>query len=250
MFFRRGRRERRAEETEPYWRQRGWQWSAVFLFLVFAVGGLVTLLAPGSDAGARPAAEGPLSDAADRGDARPGGCATDDRAGAAAPTGPPEDLTWRTLGIARVPVSATAGPTRFDGDVWWCYAHTPTGAALAATVILGHMSEPGWRTVTDQQLVDGGARRMFEFLRSRSEDTVRPPNGAPASVHMGFSLTSYTSTKATVALLIKGDEGFTATSVQLRWDGGDWKVLPQGSGSLYSEPTTASNTTGYVLWGA
>lgn len=252
------RGQRRTEESGPYWRQPGWQLSAGFLALVVVIGGLVALTTAatggigGETAEAAAASEGPLSAGAPLTGGRPEGCATDDSGGggdAAAERGP-EDIEWRTLGVGRVPVSPSAGPTRFQGALWWCFAHTPAGAALAATVIPSQMSEAHWRTVTEQQVVAGAGRDMFEFQRSLSPDTARRRDGSPASSYVGFSLTAYTPGAATVSLLIKGGQGFTATSVQVRWSDGDWKVQPLIDGSLYTEMTTVQDTNGYLLWGA
>ncbi|MET8829997.1 hypothetical protein ABZX40_30885 [Streptomyces sp. NPDC004610] len=250
------RRQRRTEESGPYWRQPGWQLSAGFLALVVVIGGLVALTSAatggvGGGPAETAASEGPLSAGAPLADGgRPEGCTTDDSAGEMPPKAGPGDIEWRTLGVGRVPVSASAGPTRFQGDLWWCFAHTPAGAALAATVIPSQMSESGWRTVTEQQLVPGAGRDMFEFQRSLSPDTSRRRDGSPASSYVGFSLTAYTPEAATVSLLIKGGQGFTATSIQVRWSDGDWKVRPLIDGSLYTEMTTVQDTNGYLLWGA
>ncbi|MFJ4685191.1 hypothetical protein [Streptomyces sp. NPDC088789] len=252
MWLRRGAR---AEESEPYWRQRSWQWSAGFLGIAVVVGGLLALTSPGTeDAGAdparRPAGSGPLAGSAALKDGeRPGGCTTDDRAGDRLPEAAPKDLKWREIGIGRVPVSASAGPTRFQDEVWWCFAHTPMGAALAATVIPTQMSEPGWRTVTEQQLVPGDGREMFTFMRSQSPDRARRTDATPASTYVGVSVLAYTREAATVSLLIKGDQGFVATSVEVRWSGGDWKVQAGGDGSLYTEVSAVQDTNSYLLWG-
>ncbi|MFE2041333.1 hypothetical protein ACFXAZ_10450 [Streptomyces sp. NPDC059477] len=248
------RRQPRAEESGPYWRQPSWQLSAGFLAVVVVIGGLLALTSAATgDTAAEPAeataSEGPLSGAPPAG-GRPEGCATDDSAGDAPPKAAPEDIDWRPLGVARVPVSASAGPTLFQGAVWWCFAHTPAGAALAATVIPTQMSESGWRTVTEQQLVAGPGRDMFEFQRSLSADTARRTDGSPVSSYVGFSLIAYTPDAATVSLLIKGGQGFTATAVEVRWSDGDWKVQAGVDGSLYSQMTTVQDTNSYLLWGA
>ncbi|MEU6356202.1 hypothetical protein ABZ896_44000 [Streptomyces sp. NPDC047072] len=250
MFLRRLRQD--DDDSEPYWKQRSWQMSAGFIALVIVMGALVALTSSGSDstgggtARAR-ASDGPLSGTATLVDGRPKDCATDDSAGDALPTAVPKDITWRTIGVVQVPVSASAGPTRFQGALWWCYAHTPTGAALAATAIIAQMSEPGWRTVADQQVVAGTGQKMFVFQRSQVADTARRTDGSSSSC-VGFTVVSYTGEAATIALLIKGTEGFLTTSVQVRWDDGDWKVLAGSDGSLYSGLTTVQNAGRYLVW--
>ncbi|MEV6509143.1 hypothetical protein [Streptomyces sp. NPDC051642] len=246
------RGERRTEESGPYWKQRSWQASAGFLALVVVLGVIATLTSGSGTAGRAeaPASKGPLSGTVTKKDGRPGGCRTDDSAGDAIPTSVPEDISWHTLGIGRVPVSASAGPTRMQGAVWWCFAHTPMGAVLAATDIPTQMSGSQWRTVTDQQVVAGQGRELFVFQRTAVPDS-DGANAAPAtSSYAGFQVTSYTSGAAAVGLLIKNDQGYAKTTVYVRWSGGDWKIQPDGSGGLYSQLASEQSAVGYTLWGA
>ncbi|MEU9731292.1 hypothetical protein [Streptomyces sp. NPDC048002] len=248
------RSRRWAEEPEPYWKQRSWQWSAGFLAVVLVLGGIVALTS-GRDTGADPvraSESGPLSGDTALRDGRPSGCSTDDSGGDALPEAPPEDIRWRTLGVTRVPFSASAGPVRTTGDLHWCFARTPLGAVLAAHVIPSQMSGSGWRDVTEQQVVAGAGRDMFVFQRSTVQDIdsgERTGDTAVAS-YAGFTVTSYRRTTANVKLLLRTTQGYSATTIALRWSGGDWKVVPGGDGSLHS-PVTAvqGNTSGYTLWG-
>ncbi|MCX4737466.1 hypothetical protein [Streptomyces antibioticus] len=249
MKFR--RRERRLAESGPYYRQRGWQMSAGFLAVVVVVGGVVTALS-GSDATTgranAAASEGPLSRPSAPQDGRPRGCRTDDGADAESTETAPEDVTWRPLGVTKVPVSASAGPTLIQGPLWWCYAHTPTGAVLAAHVIPSHMSGSDWRTVTEQQVVAGQGRDMFEFQRATVRDT-DAPNGAEVASYAGFSVVSYEDTAAVIRLLLKSTQGYAVTTVSLRWSGGDWKVRPDDNGSLHSPVSAVQSAGGFTLWG-
>ncbi|MFI1169400.1 hypothetical protein ACH4UM_39025 [Streptomyces sp. NPDC020801] len=248
------RKQRSAEEPEPYWKQRSWQLSAGFLAVVLVLGGIVALTS-GQDTGAdrtSTAAPGPLSGGAAARDGRPQGCSTDDSTGDALPKAPPKDVSWHTLGITRVPVSVSAGPTRTTGTLRWCFARTPLGAVLAAHVIPSQMSGPGWRAAAQQQVVAGHGRDLFVFQRSTVQDIDGGERSGGTSVasYAGFSVTSYKSTAVTVKLLLRTGQGYAATTIVLRWSGGDWKVLPNSDGSLHS-PVTAvqGNTNGYTLWG-
>ncbi|WP_405465970.1 hypothetical protein OG783_22815 [Streptomyces jietaisiensis] len=246
-------RRRRAEESGPYWKQRNWQLSAGFLGLVVLLGGFVALKSDGD--GASPAAsEGPLSSGSVPAGGRPPGCHTDDDMGNMMPKKAPKDISWHTFGITRVPVSVSAGPTRTTGPVRWCFAHTPVGAALAATVIPSQMSGAHWKTISQQQVVAGGGRDMFEFQRSiiRNIDSAAQRNGGTSvGSYTGFSVNSYTSDTATIGLLLRNGQSYTTTDIQLRWDHGDWKVVPDGDGSLHTPVTTLQGSpSGYILWGA
>ncbi|TQJ87723.1 hypothetical protein FBY22_6568 [Streptomyces sp. SLBN-31] len=244
------RRQRRTEPSGPYWKQRNWQLSAGFLAVVVLLGGFVALTSDGDGAKAA-AAEGPLSHGSVLKSGRPKGCATDDSAGGALPKSAPKDISWHTLGIARVPVSASAGPTRTTGPMRWCYAHTPVGAALAATVIPSQMSGSGWKTVSRQQVVSGRGRDLFEFQRATVQDidSAAQSGGTSAGSYAGFSVTSYTRGAANVSLLIRTGQGYATTTIALRWSGGDWKVVPDDGGSLHTPVTTVQGSpSGYVLW--
>ncbi|MEU5629682.1 MULTISPECIES: hypothetical protein [Streptomyces] len=245
-------RRRRFEESGPYWKQRSWQLSAGFLGLVVLVGGFVALTSDGDGARAAAASHGPLTDNSLQPDGRPKGCHTDDNTGNTLPPKVPNDISWHTLGISRVPVSASAGPTRTSGPVHWCYAHTPVGAVLAATVIPSQMSGSGWRTASRQQVVAGYGRDVFEFKRAtvQDADNAAETGGAPVASYSGFSVTSYTSEAANVSLLIRGAQGYGTTSIQLRWEGGDWKIVPDGNGSLHTPvDIVQGDPHGYILWG-
>ncbi|MFE2336677.1 MULTISPECIES: hypothetical protein [Streptomyces] len=244
------RRQRKTEESGPYWKQRSWRLSAGFLGFVLVLGGFVALTADPED-NTLAAAEGPLSGDSARSEERPKGCRTDDSGGDKKSV--PKDVTWHSVGGAQVPVSASAGPTRTSGPMRWCYAHTPVGAALAATVIPTQMSGSDWKTISRQQVVAGRARDMFEFRRSTVPNIDDTAQGAGTSVgsYVGFTVSSYTSEAAHVSLLIRGVQGFASTTIQLRWSTGDWKVVPDDSGSLHTPVTMVQGKpAGYTLWGA
>lgn len=250
----------------PFYKQRGWINSAAFLgFLV--VMSLVAFVndngtGGGSDGTDTTAAadsrdllsglSGPLSPGDPhqvRGGpgGRPANCRTDDK-DTAAPTTTPADLRWRDLVTVRVPTSASAGPLHTDDSVWWCFAHTPTGAVLAAHIIPVQLSGTAWRAIAEQQLVPGAPRDTF--LAAKAEEAGET---APAKSNIGrfagFSLTSYTPDSATVRLLLTHPAGgYASMSVSLRWQDGDWKVAPLDDGSLYSS-ARQSKPDGFSAWG-
>ncbi|MEU9344695.1 hypothetical protein AB0D74_26210 [Streptomyces sp. NPDC048278] len=250
----------------PFWRQRSWQLSAGFFAVVLFVAAVVALTrsgGSGSGDGTVSARGGQVVALPTMNGGRPEGCATDDGTGdgtgdgteggtgggdTTPPTAVPTDVQWRDLSGSRVPVSASAGPTMTTGPVWWCFAHTPTGAALAAHVIPSQMSGSAWRTVARMQVVAGRGRDLFVTQRATVPDTPRGASGSSAS-YAGFSVVSYRKSAATVALLIKTASGYAATNVGLRWDDGDWKVAPAADGSLHTPVQTVSGTGGFLLWG-
>jgi hypothetical protein len=250
LFARRHRAEDDAPET-PFWQQPGWVISAGF-FVVVIVMAAVTWFARDESTPAPEAATEPLAAAVKlRGDARPQGCRT---AGtdSVVPETQPGDVQWRDLFGGRVPVSPSAGPTRTEGDLMWCYAHNPTGAALAAHVIPAQMSGADWRKAAELQLAPGRPRDVFIRLRGTVPD--RPVRQGTAGSFVGFAVVEYTPDAATVQLLIQSAQsagtggGYVSTEIALRWTGGDWKVLPRNDGTLYTPMNAQTQAAGYVMW--
>ncbi|SER82371.1 hypothetical protein [Streptomyces qinglanensis] len=279
-----GRERNEVADDAPFWKQRSWVYSAVFLgtALVMATFSYLTGADNGRADAATPvpkAVKGPLSPGAEGDDPlppgkRPHGCRTEDQdmkdadeegkqekkgeepgeekpgngLSSARPTAAPEDVVWKNLDGMHVPTSPSVGPTRFDGPVWWCYAHTPMGAVMAAHGVLTHMGTDDWRTVAEQQIVPGEGRDSFISQRSGLGPDL---DREDAGVYSGFLVGSYTRDRVQVRLLIKGvGGGLGATTVTMRWSGGDWKVEPQSDGTLYSASESTVSSGGFVRWGA
>ncbi|MFJ2264649.1 hypothetical protein ACIOKD_41420 [Streptomyces sp. NPDC087844] len=247
----------RAPEGEalPFWQQPGWRVSAGFIAIALATGllAVVTQGVDGAGAGADRVELGrsqPLVKNAAGPDRRatPGrktGCRTADLQ-TALPKSAPEDVQWRELVGTKVPTSTSAGPLLASGPLWWCFARTPMGAVMAAHVIPTQIGGSAWRTVADQQIVTGPRRDFFVAMRSTSSDAV---SGTPSASYAGFSVSSYSADKASVKLLIKGNQGtYFWTSVSVRWEDGDWKAVPQRNGSLFQPLSATSGTGGFLLW--
>lgn len=244
MFF---RRKHEPVYDGPFWTQRSWQLSAAFLAIVLVVGAVAVVVSGGDDA-APASNKSPLSVSSLTPEGRPLGCHTDDTTGETVP----KDVTWKAIGVSKVPVSPTAGPTHTTGTPWWCFAHTPVGAVIAAHSITAQMSEAGWKTVAQEQLMPGEGRNLFVFRRKTISGTgeERSRDATDPSSYAGFKVRDYDAKEATVTLLIKNSQGFMATSIDLEWSGGDWKIVVNGNGTLYSGLTAVQNAAGYHLWGA
>lgn len=241
------------EWEQPFWQQRGWILSAGFLLVLVVLGGY-TLMTRGGGDGSTGASDSPspshsAAPAGSKQDDRPAGCHTDD-SDQARPTASPKDLSWKADGTSLVPVSKSAGPLKFDGPVWYCFAHTPMGAVLAAHSIADHFGYPQWREVAERQLVPGPGQDAFIADRAKQSD--RPTSGQPdGSGYAGFSVLSYSRSQATVMILarIAGTDEYGTLSVTVRWQGGDWKVQPQADGSVYSGGSRVDGTDGFITWG-
>lgn len=248
------------EWEQPFWQTRGWVLSAGFL-LVLIILAVFQMVTSGGGEPAKTSADPTPSASATSGgkdkskgggsgsDARPAGCRTDD-SDQAKPTKVPTDFRWKADGTGLVPVSRTAGPLKYDGPVWSCYAHTPMGAVLAAQAITDHLSYPGWRKVAERQIVPGDGRDAL--IASRSQEDDKPTSGkADAGGYAGFTVLAYDKEKATVMLLLRGpNTSYGSASVSVQWQGGDWKVAPDPDGTIYSGMAEVSDTKGFTTWEA
>ncbi|MFH8470886.1 hypothetical protein [Streptomyces sp. NPDC017991] len=250
-------RRRNERPDGPFYMERGWISSAIFLafLLVMALvafmadSGNATLAAGSRDALAK--VQGPLSPGdpqhvRNKRSGRPHNCRTNDD-DSKVPTARPHDLRWRKLVAVMVPTLPDAGPTHVDPTMWWCFAHTPMGAILAAHIIPIEIGGPDWRTAVEQQVVSGKARDRL-VARRIAVDTADPAQSA-AGRFAGFSVRTYSAETADIRLLMTDPlGGYLSTSVSLRWREGDWKVSPQTDGSLYAA-AVKTEPNGFVVWG-
>ena len=246
------------EWEQPFWQQRGWILSAGFLLVLLVLAGFTWMTSgddgptgASADPSPTPTATSGGNDKGNGGgsDARPAGCRTDD-SDQAKPAKVPGDFRWKADGTGLVPVSKTAGPLKYDGPVWSCYAHTPMGAVFAAQAITDHLSYPGWRTVVDRQVVPGAGRDAL--IASRSQDDDKPTSGkADAGGYAGFSVLAYNKEEATVMLLLRGpNAAYGSASVSVRWQDGDWKLAPDTDGTVYAGMSQVAGTKGFITWEA
>ncbi|MFF7987729.1 hypothetical protein ACFZDK_53340 [Streptomyces sp. NPDC007901] len=251
-------RLRRERDAGPFYKQRAWVSSALFMAFLL----VTALTARLSDDGGRTEAadsrkalaglSGPLSP----GDpqqvrqgpgGRPDNCRTHDQ-DTAAPSVAPRDVRWKQLVAIMVPTTPSAGPLITGPALWWCFAHTAMGAVLAAHVIPVELSGPHWRAAAEQQVVPGAARDRFVVRKIAARTT--DPSKSAAGRFAGFSVSAYASTSATVNLLVTNPlGGYLSTPMSLRWRDGDWKLALRDDGYLYSA-TPESTPVGFVMWGA
>ncbi|MEU4569464.1 hypothetical protein [Micromonospora sp. NPDC023956] len=235
-----GREHRRSGADPPFWNERNWVLSAVFLAGAVLLATVVWLT---RDTGADPADPGPA--AVERRPAEAGACPPG-RTVASGPAVPPGDVTWRTLDAGkRVPVSASEGPST-AGPVLRCFARTPMGAVLAAHVIPTQLGGPEWRAVADRQVVTGRGR---EVLVARLDAATGSTAVRGGGSYAGYALLRYAPEAARVQVLVRsGSGGYVATVVELRWDGGDWKVAPTRTGAVHTSAEVITGSAGFTLW--
>jgi hypothetical protein len=253
-----GTRQKTLLPDGPFYKQRGWINAATFLALIVVMSA-VALVSGNTDMGVAATSRkelaglsGPLSPGDPqkvRGGpgGRPDNCRTSDR-NTARPASPPKGVRWQQILSIMVPTSPVDGPLHTEGTVWWCFAHTPMGAVLAAHVIPVELSGDSWRAVAEQQVVAGTARD--KYVISKAQNATADPGGGAVGRFVGFVLESYAENAATVQLLLTDPRGgYLSTSVSVHWRDGDWKVAMYDDGSLYSSVMRAE-PNGFVMWGA
>jgi hypothetical protein len=165
------------------------------------------------------------------------------------PASPPTDLKWRNIGALLVPISATYGPTKYNGQLWTCYRHDPMGAVLAAYEILAATITPDWRQVAEEQIVPGSAQQAY--IQAGETETL--PTLSPGEVvqPVGFEVVSYTPQEAIIMTLgTSGSSSYYQTDQRtLAWSGGDWKLQLEPDGRIGPDPQQISSANGFVLWG-
>jgi hypothetical protein len=166
------------------------------------------------------------------------------------PTTPPAGVQWQLYQRVALPYSATAGPHIIDGAIARGYAHTPTGALIAAIQIPARsLLSPGigWRQVVEQQVMPGPGRDRYRQLRGQV--TMDGPPDPRLTQIAGFRFVTYTPDLAVIQFVSKSSSGqLQVTTGTVQWSGGDWKQLLQPDGSLSPTAQVIPDLTGMVAW--
>lgn len=167
------------------------------------------------------------------------------------PDKPPADVTWTLFQGVALPTSRAAGPVRIIGPVYAGYAHTPTGALLAANQIgIRYVLTPGdgWRQVVQQQVLPGAGRDAFSKNRAKVTTTGMTP-GAYGQL-AGFRFVTYSSDVAVIQLVSRFSTGtLQLTTSTVRWTNGDWRLQLQPDGGTSPTAQRIDSLSGFVPWG-
>lgn len=168
----------------------------------------------------------------------------------ATPTTGPE-VQWQNVGGSWLPVSTTQGPgSRSATGPWTCFAHTPTGAVLAAWAIPARMtSAQDFAAVVKQQTLPGAGQtaRLKKGPGSGTSGELPTP--------IGFTVNGYDDRTATVTVYTRQLGVNLRCPSVVEWVGGakgDWllRLTPDG-GVWPSCERLPDNLTGidFVAWG-
>jgi hypothetical protein len=156
--------------------------------------------------------------------------------------------TWEYAGTTPIPVSDEFGPAdTTDAGIRTCFARTPEGAALAASVGVGYLLNADtvqpWR---EYALAAGPIRDQLLNTPPTGESSAEIRNEVTA-----FRLLSYDGDSARVDVGVtvtgNGKTGYLSAVIPLIWEDGDWKVNYSES-DLTARPAQLPNLAGYIYW--
>jgi len=225
--------------------------AAVILGIAVVVAGLVVAVGHGGS---------PVPDPA-LGSATP---AADAAASGSAGSAGPDAVTWSTVAGAKVPVSATAGPSDTNAGRARGFAHTPLGAVLAAANISVRLSPqvgPDVFAPTLREQVVGPDTDALSQHLDEDYQAARAqlglPYGAAAgrlySTTTGYQLDMHGADAATVRLLIEGPgqaggSVLVALVTHMQWTGADWALQAPNRGDWNTDAAVVTDTSGYTTF--
>ena len=160
----------------------------------------------------------------------------------------PTAVSWQFEADMLIPLQQEGGPAVTDRTgVRSCFAHSPTGAVLAAMVTLGQIRNPA---LTDDVLatrIAPGPGRNLAISEARVTRT--PRSEGDVAQFTAFKVIDYTTDRAIVYIAVQlDDRKVAALPVTLTWLRGDWKVVLQEDGSFNGsvQPDLLQSLDGYV----
>ncbi|UGQ12299.1 hypothetical protein LO772_01420 [Yinghuangia sp. ASG 101] len=171
------------------------------------------------------------------------------------PTQEPSELEWESYRGLAMPESRFSGPVGGSGSVSRCFAHTPTGALLAAMQISSRaVLAPDWRSVAQYQILPGPAAdefisRMTSLVGTAEPGLVRDVTGLMQPA--GFKFLGYSPDQAVIALAFSSESGVRMQSAvyTVIWNGDDWLLQAQPGGSVSALSQRPESLDGFVPWG-
>ncbi|NTW42675.1 MAG: hypothetical protein HGA44_22880 [Cellulomonadaceae bacterium] len=166
-------------------------------------------------------------------------------------SGPAAD--WQMVGRLAAPVTANAGPAVIDADGWrYCYAHSPTGAVVAAANLyaLSSAGDHAARAVRELTVPSQERNTLMGLQEQAGQDVIQEQAATvPAKQVVGFRLATYDEAAATVELLLRFPSGDLGSSpVKVEWVEGDWLYdLPDNLDPAFEYPP---DSVGFITWGA
>jgi hypothetical protein len=160
----------------------------------------------------------------------------------------PLAVTWQFEADMLIPLQQEGGPAVTDRTgVRSCFAHSPTGAVLAAMVLLGQIRNPQLTDYVLAKRVVPGPGRNRAAVEARTITT--PRNLGQVPQFTGFKVIDYLPNRAIMSIAVQVDDrNVAALLVTMAWSGGDWKAVLQDDGSFNGAvaPEVLQSLDGFV----
>lgn len=161
-------------------------------------------------------------------------------------------VAWVTVGEMQAPQApALFGPQHERNGMAVCFAHSPTGALLAAINFFAQATVASPAELIETLVANTPERQLaLTQAREGQDQLLQDSDGDPGSVQVtGYEIADYTPAQANLNVVLEGPGGELASvGCELDWQADDWKfVIPPG-GQLTSAPV--STMDGFVSWAA
>jgi hypothetical protein len=180
-----------------------------------------------------------------------GGCHDRNPAQAIPRVAAPPAITWQFEGEMLIPIQAASGPAATSaGGVRSCFAHSPTGAVLAAMVLLGQIQNRAVGVAVLHSRVLAGPGRDAA-IAAVNDGVKTTPTAAGDIQFAGFKVLSYPPNATTAIIQVVAslnNKAYGALPITMQWSRGDWYAVLQDDGTFNGsvEPDILSSLSGYV----
>nr|WP_202891676.1 hypothetical protein [Kribbella shirazensis] len=183
---------------------------------------------------------------------RTGGCHAKNPSQTIPRVAAPVAVSWQFEGKMLIPIQAASGPASTSPNgVRSCFAHSPTGAVLAAMVLLGQLQNPEVGIDALQSRVYPGPGRDAAIAAAK-QATRTPQSTVAGDIQFaGFKVLDYppNASRAIIQIVaVLNNKAYGAMPVTMRWYKGDWYADLQTDGSFNGslEPDILTSLSGYV----
>ncbi len=152
----------------------------------------------------------------------------------AIPTKPPSVDGWDVSRRVVVPRSSAYGPAKTDPDGFrHCFAHSPTGAVLAAYNAVAALADQKQAIPTVKKLMLPGPHTQA-LIREMSKEEPSTDSGAVQLA--GFRVLDANKDRATVMLAAPVESAYMSMTFTLVWHDNDWRLQPPPPGEPVGGP--------------
>lgn len=160
----------------------------------------------------------------------------------------PEGTEWELVGKIAAPYVEGHGPEMVGDDGYRsCFSHTPLGAVLAAANWTAMGSDPELSSDLMERILAESPGREVALAEEEASDTSSDDD---MSVQIAaFRVISYDGDEASVQIVYTSSYGLHMVfPVDMRWEGGDWKLLLADDGEPVTPPYPVETFAGFIRW--